>query len=140
MAKTLKSGQGRMTAKRAYAAALRICRQAGRLTSTTPHPDEKLLVLCAEYGRIRRQIDRLSAGRTRIDDEEQSRAYTELTDAGRIPLVASLSAKATTLDGHRARAALFLAWDEGELLRRVCREQVLEDRLLAALLLDIVAG
>ncbi len=140
MAKTLTTGEGRMTAKRAYAAALRLCRQAGRLSSTMPHPDAKLLAVCAEYGRIRRQIDRLSAGRTRIDDEERSGAYTKLTDAGRIPLVASLSAKATTLDGHRARAALFLAWDDGELLGRVSREQVLEDRLLAALLLDLVAG
>lgn len=136
-----KSGNGRMTAKRAYAAALRMCRKAGRLSANVTHPDARLLAVCADYGRTRRQIDRLSARSTRIDNEdERSRIYGNLTDAGRIELAASLSARATTLDGHRARAALFLAWDEGELIGRARREMMLEDQMLAALLLDLVAG
>lgn len=141
MRNAMKSGDGRMTARRAYSAALKICRQAGRLSSAGTHPDEKLLEACARYGRIRRRIDRLAAGSARIDDDgERARAYADLTDVGRLALLASLSAAATTLEGHRARAALFLAWDEGELVGRARREQMLEDRLLAALLLDLVAA
>lgn len=135
-----KSGEGRMTARRAYAAALRLCKQAKSLSLTKAHPDATLLALCAEYGLVRRRIDRLSAKSTRTTDgDERSRIYTELTDAGRVKLLASLSASATTLDGHRARAALFLAWDEGELVGRARRDMMLEDQMLAALLLDLVA-
>ena len=136
-----RSGEGRLTAKRAYVAALRVCREAGRLASSATHPDEMLLAACAEYGRLRRRIDRLSDNRARVDDlDDQSRVYADLTDAGRLPLASALSTRATTLEGHRARAALFLAWDEGDLIGRARRDEILEDRLLAVLLIDLVTG
>ncbi len=44
------------------------------------------------------------------------------------------------MDGHRARAAAFILWDEGDLLERACVDGILEEVLLRAILIDLVLG
>ena len=48
------------------------------------------------------------------------------------------ASRATTLDGHRARAAAFILWDEGDLLERARTDGILEEVLLRAILVDLV--
>ncbi len=50
------------------------------------------------------------------------------------------ASRATTMDGHRARAAAFILWDEGDLLERACVDGILEEVLLRAILIDLVLG
>lgn len=42
------------------------------------------------------------------------------------------------LAGHRARAATFLVWDDGDLMGRADNQGFSEDRILAALVFDLV--
>ena len=48
------------------------------------------------------------------------------------------ASRATTLDGHRARAAAFILWDEGDLLGRAGKDGILEEVVLRAILVDLV--
>ena len=45
---------------------------------------------------------------------------------------------ARSLAGHRARAAAFLAWDDGDLMGRADGQGFSEDRMLGALVFDLV--
>lgn len=58
--------------------------------------------------------------------------------AGAKALQALAALPATTMDGHRARAAAFVLWDEGDLLGRARVNNVLEEMLLGAILADLV--
>ncbi|MGI4941232.1 MAG: hypothetical protein ACRYHQ_11860, partial [Janthinobacterium lividum] len=46
--------------------------------------------------------------------------------------------RARSLGGHRARAAAFALWDGGEIADRAEASGLLEDRLLASLVCDLV--
>ena len=117
----------------------RVTTQAAALPPGSGHPDAALLAACAEYGRIRVQIDHASRPRMRAGDPGGLKVAALLA-AGRVPLNAAVTAVATTPEGHRARAAAYLAWDEGDLIARARTAGMLEDQLLAALLVDLVTG
>lgn len=129
----------RLSPSRVRLAVRRVIAQATALPPGSGHPDAALLAACAEYGRIRAEIDRASRPRARVGDPGGLKVAALLA-AGRVPLDAAVTAVATTPEGHRARAATFLAWDEGDLIARAGTEAILEDRLLAALLVDLVTG
>ncbi len=125
----------------ASAAAGRALRRARRLSaSLDAHPDAALLAACGDYGLLHRRISRLFTGTASLaDEEERSRAHAALLDEAQALLTRTATARASTLDGHRARAAAFLAWDEGDVIGRARREGIAEDLMLAALLTDLVA-
>lgn len=140
MAQTSPGARRRVTVARAHAAAQSVLRHAARLLSDHPdHADAGLLANCVEYGRIRRRRDHLSrTGRRGMDKEEWERADANLHGKGAAVLEHVTSRAAVTLDGHRARAAAILAWDEGELITLVDTYAILQDRLMLALLADLV--
>ncbi len=125
----------------ASAAAALVLRRARRLSaSLDAHPDAALLAACGDYGLLHRRISRLFTGVASLaDEEERSRAHAALLDEAQALLIRTATARASTLDGHRARAAAFLAWDEGDVIGRARREGIAEDLMLAALLTDLVA-
>ena len=109
------------------------------LRTSGTHPDMVLIEACIDYGNLHLQIEGLSKGPRRIENEVQrSRRYAGLTRAIRPLLQRAADLRATMPEGHAARAAAFLAWDEGELVQRASRHGILEDRLLAAILLDLM--
>lgn len=126
----------------AASAASRVLRRARRLSVASPgHPDAALLAACAEYAVLRRRIDGVFKGtKSLADEEERARVNADLIAAGHAALILTATSRAVTLDGHRARAAVFLAWDDGDVVGRARRHGITEDRLLAALLTDLVAG
>lgn len=72
------------------------------------------------------------------DDDERDELLAPLVDEQVAVLDAVCEARATTLTAHRARAASFFLWDGGELAWRAHADGFLEDRLLCALLRDLV--
>lgn len=119
------------------AAIRKVSAQAAAVLPAAGHPDAVLLAACTEYGRLRFEIDRASRPIMRAVDPGGDQ-MAALLAAGRAPLDIAVSVIATTPDGHRARAAMFLAWDEGDLIARARTAGLLEDQLLAALLIDLV--
>ena len=139
MSETSPGTRRRVTVARAYAAATRVLKGSARLSEQPTHPDAALLTACVAYGRIRRQVDRLARADTRTMSEDAlEQAHADLHSAGSSSLAQVAAYRAVTLDGHRARAAAFLAWDEGELVGLVDRYGILQDRFLLALLTDLV--
>ena len=142
MAQTTRStAQGRrsFSAARASTRANRVLRNAQSLIrKSSEHRDAALIGAAGDYGVIHRRIGRLLQGSGRIEAESvRSRRFADLTEAA-APLLEQLgNARAVTNDGHKARAAAFLAWNEGEIMGRADRDGLLEDRLLAAILLDL---
>jgi hypothetical protein len=130
------------SARAARSAAVRTLSHAERLSASRPaHADAALLAVCSDWGVLHRRITRLFEGVASLaDEEERSCAYAALLDDAHGLLIRIATARASTLDGHRARAAAFLAWDEGDLIGRARRAGIAEDRVLAALLLDLVVG
>ena len=139
MSPSQRAAPRRLSPSRVRLAVRRITALVAALPPGGPHPDAALLAACAEYGRLRSEIDRSSQPRMRAEDPGGV-WMAALLAAGRIPLEAAIAATATTPDGHRARAALYLAWDEGDLITRARTAGILEDRLLATLLVDLVTS
>ncbi len=104
------------------------------------HPDAALLAACREYIGMQQRRDRLSAGGVAqaADDVGRSRAVEALAQGASAMLARVTEMRATSLDGHRARAAAFLAWDEGDLMGRADELCFPEDQILAAIVLDIL--
>ncbi len=140
MPETSPGTRRRVTVARAYAAATRTLQRSAALLSGHPgHPDADLLTACVAYGRIRRRADRLGRADTRtMSGEALEQAYADLHTAGSSLLAQVAAHRAVTLDGHRARAAAVLAWDEGELIGLADRYGILQDRLMLALLADLI--
>lgn len=130
----------RIAAAHARAEANRLLRRAPALLRADPaHPDATLLAKCDDYAVIRKRLDGLFSRATRIVDEDaRAEEYDRLSDAGE-PLLRRLAdLRAKTPVGHGLRAAAFLAWDEGDLLQRAQSDGLSEERLLAAILIDLV--
>jgi hypothetical protein len=140
MSETSPGERRRVTVARAYAAATRTLQRSAALLSGHPgHPDAALLTACVAYGRIRRRVDRFGKAGTRtMSGEALEQAHADLHAAGSSLLVQVAAHRAVTLDGHRARAAAFLAWDEGELIGLADRCGILQDRLIIAMLADLI--
>ena len=71
-------------------------------------------------------------------DHTLEQAQAALHEAASSALANIVTLRATTPEGHRARAAAILAWDQGELISLVGRYGILQDRLMLALLADLV--
>ena len=48
--------------------------------------------------------------------------------------------RASTPEGHQARAAAFVIWDDGDLLGRVAADRILGEVLLAAIVVDLLTA
>lgn len=105
------------------------------------HPDAPLLAACRGYVGLQQRKERLSADDTArtADHARRSRFMEALTRRATAILARVAELRATSLDGHRARAAAFLAWDDGDLMGRADELGFTEDRLLAALILDLTS-
>ena len=96
-----------------------------------------MLAACLAYFSIRRRADQLSQTTGELDGAlEKTRA--ELLEATTSALADVAAKRAVTPEGHRARAATILLWDEGELVTLVDKYDILQDRLVLALLADLV--
>ena len=111
------------------------------LPASRAHPDALLLATSRRVAKLWRRRDRLSAdGQARHDDEEHERRLQAI-DTATDPLLEYVCAcQSRTLDGHRARAAAFLATDESGLLMRANTRDVPGEKLLAALVLDLLGS
>ncbi len=104
-----------------------------------PHPDRELIGVCAEFDAIERHINSHYAGGSRKieDDEERDGAIAPFQEAQAPLLERIIALRATTLDGFMARARTLALWDL-DAMRQIGPGHYLEDRMLAALLRDMV--
>ena len=103
------------------------------------HPDAMLLDTCRRLAKLWRRRDRLfTDGETRHSDEAHAR-FLRPIDMAAAPLLKYVCAcQSRTMDGHRARAATFLATDESGLLARANLRDFRTERLLAAVVVDLI--
>ena len=118
----------------------RLRRAAALLRAAPNHPDGPLLEACAAYDLVRARLEKLIPGTAPIpNDHPRGDAYAAIWATGRPVLSRLTDVRPATPLGHAMRAAAFLVYDEGELLRRARRIKRVEDRLLAGILVDLAA-
>lgn len=113
---------------------------AARPASAPDLDNATLLAACAAFGALERERLALFEGPGRIEDDDERDEAIGPIWARQVPLLEQICARrATTLAGHRARAAAYWLWDGGELAwrARAAGEGSLDDRLLAALVADL---
>ena len=142
MSKPCAGARRRISIAHARAATTRILKRCATLSRGNPaHPDIALLTACAAYGQARRRADRLARAHIRVAaDDTLEQALAALHKAASSALAVVWTHRATTPEGHRARAAAILAWDEGDLISLVRQHGILQDRLMLALLADLVGA
>lgn len=103
------------------------------------HPDALLLTACRRFVRLaRRRLTLFIDGEPRHGADAQARLLRPI-DTVMAPLSAYVcDCRAGTLDGHRARAAAFLAIDETGLLVRANLRDAFGEPLLAAFVIDLL--
>jgi hypothetical protein len=140
MSQTSSGARRRTTFARVHAAIGSVIRRTARLLSDEPsHIDASLLAGCIAYTRIKRRHDRLPKARgCRGEQDAGESDEADLHSRGSLVLAHVAAQTARTLDGHRARAAAILEWDDGQLIGLADQPGYLEDRLLLALLVDLV--
>lgn len=112
-----------------------------RAVPSPAHPDAVLLGACAAFNALENEKLALFEGAGRIEGDEERDEAIEPIWAQQAPLLDQIcTRKATTLAGRRARAAAYWLWDGGELVWRAHTCGMLGDRLLAALVADLVGG
>ena len=83
------------------------------------HADSELVMACAVAADIWARYNRLFRDSAKIkDDAARDRVAAILWSAVDPVLHRTSEMRPTTQEGHRARAAVFLAWDAGEMLAR----------------------
>ncbi len=101
--------------------------------------DHALLAACTIFDGWERKRIGLIEGPGRIDDDRERDTHMAAIEAEqRASLDALCTLKAETLQGHQARGRSFVLWDGGEVFWRAERYLSLEDRLLAAVIRDLV--
>ncbi len=107
--------------------------------STPESDDEELITVCAEFDAIEAHINaHYSGGALEIkDDEERDIAILPMQEAQEPLLDRIVALRATTLDGFMARARTLAGWDV-EATRKIGEDNYLNERMLAALLRDMV--
>ncbi len=103
------------------------------------HPDAALIAVCAEFDAIERHINSHYAGGSRNieDDDERDVAIAPFQEAQAPLLERIIALRATTPGGFMARARTLALWDQ-DAMRHIGPGHYLEDRMLAALLRDMV--
>lgn len=103
------------------------------------HPDELLITAAAAFCSLEERRVALIEGPGRIDDDDdRDEALKPLAAAQTEPFRVLCDARATTPAGHRARASAIVLGDGGEIFYRAKVCGLPEDRLIAALLRDLV--
>ena len=123
--------------------AIDVTLQALRDERSTPdaHPDGELLAACRAGAVLWQRQHAAFYGDTRIvDDDERDRLLEPLWALADPVLHRVYDLPATTLDGHRARAAILLAWDAGTLLGAAAADDLIEARLTLALAVDLLGS
>jgi hypothetical protein len=140
MAQTSPGARRRVTVARAHAAAQSVLRHTARLLSDHPdHADAGLLASCLAYSRIKRRYDRLAKASGHVGEENAGEsAQADLSSKGSLILEHVADEAARTLEGHQARAAAIVTWDDGRLIGLADEPGYLDDRLLLALLVDLL--
>jgi hypothetical protein len=140
MSLTSSGARRRATFRSIHAATGSVIRRTARLLSDEPsHIDADLLAGCIAYCRIKRRRVRLPKALGRRGEEDAGESDgADLHSKGSLVLAHVAAQTARTLDGHRARAAAILEWDDGQLIGLADQPGYLEDRLLLALLVDLV--
>lgn len=100
--------------------------------------DSELIMICAVAVDIWRRYDRLFRGRSEIKDDAARIRLAGALWAAANPILQQVSdLRPTTREGYRARAAVFMMWNAGELLARAETGRVM-DRLALRLVLDLL--
>ncbi len=103
--------------------------------------DAALIAVCAEFDAIERHINSHYAGGSREidDDEERDVAIAPFQEAQDPLLERIIALRATTPGGLKARARTLASWDQ-DAMRHIGPGHYLEDRMLAALLRDMMGA
>ena len=110
-----------------------------RGTSLAASSDEGLLAAAAAFCALERRMQALIEGPGCVaDDHARDLLLRPLRDAQAPHLDRLCHSRASDLAGHRARAGAFALWDAGELADLAEARGFPADRLLAALVRDLV--
>ena len=100
--------------------------------------DSELIMVCAVAADIWRRHDRLFRGLSEIKDDAVRTRLAGTLWAAADPILRQIcDLRPATREGYRARAAVFMMWDAGEMLARAETGRVM-DRLALAIVLDLL--
>ncbi len=100
--------------------------------------DSELIMVCAVAVDIWRRHDRLFHSRSEIKDDAARVRLAGALWAAADPILRQVcDLRSSTREGYRARAAVFMMWDAGEMLARAETDRVM-DRLILGLVLDLL--
>ncbi len=101
-------------------------------------PDAALETASRAFIELEQRLDRLARRNDGGDGLEQEIGLLERASMALLQEIAAF--RASTLAGHRARAKAFLARDSGRLFRLADTRDSFDDRMLAALVVDLLHG
>ena len=107
--------------------------------SAQPSPDAELITLCGRFDDLEQRIHATygSLGNT-LDDEDAEDLLREPLQQAQKPLFERIvNLRATTIEGHRARAAMFRLWHD-QLERKGRPDGYWADRMAWALVRDVL--
>ncbi len=110
-------------------------------TPAAAEPDAELLAACAEFDRLDRSHGAIvNAAKTSAEEEEADRLVSAMEERWQAALDAVCSLRATTVAGHRARAASLALFVGGSKRMEADAEAggYWDERLCAALVRDLV--
>ncbi len=111
------------------------------VTEALANPDAELLTACAEFDRLDRYHGAVVNGaKTRSEEEEADRLVSAMEERWQAALDAVCSLRATTVAGHRARAASLALFVGGGKAMEAEAEAggYWDERLCAALVRDLL--
>jgi len=122
--------------KTAICKAIRDVRQRAKRKSLDT--EAEIIMACAVAADIWRHHNRLFSDLSEIkDDALRARVAATLWNAVNPVLQQVCDLQPTTREGYRARAAVFLMWDAGEMLARAETGRIM-DRLNLAIVMDLL--
>ena len=134
-----KTGRRQFLAHEVNASIHEAVRDIGRHAKRQPlTADSELIMVCAVAADIWRRHDRLFRDPSEIKDDAARIRLAGIFWAAADPILRQIcDLRPTTKEGYRARAAVFMMWDAGEMLARAEAGRVM-DRLVLAMVLDLL--
>ena len=134
-----KTGRRQFHAHEVNASIHEAIRDVRRCAKRQPHDaDSELIMVCAVAADIWRRHDRLFRGLSEIKDDAVRTRLAGTLWAAADPILRQIcDIRPVTREGYRARAAVFMMWNAGEMQARAETGRVM-DRLALAIVLDLL--
>jgi len=103
-----------------------------------PKTEQELVEACLVFADAFQKWESLLAQRSSFDPQKMEQFQHQLIDLQKRQMLLISNLEATTLHGHSARAAVALMLDQGAVIEQANSGGPISQRILAALLVDLV--